>query len=375
MTKKVINEFTSSSKQSVLPEPVATGSHNRPADEAEKGSNGETYEMTTKSEALSKLMSMASQLGKEEITDIFTQVASALGGSAARSADKSTGEISQLSLSPSAAPTNGNAYGPAGAFKSVAPGKGETSQIRLSPTSVVAKEDVEELFAGDNLSEELMEKATVVFEAAVNTRLISEIARIEEEAEFALFEQVEEIRTEVTENVSKYLDYAISEWVNQNAVAIDATLKTEIAEDFIDRLKSLFVENYIELPTDKVDVVAEMVERIENLESELNEQIEANIELRSELKEATIQEAFDSMTDGLTFNQSEKLKVLAENISYETVEDFTKKVGILKETYFKKSAANVLIEEATGYSDEELAPRVSGQMSHYVQAISQHVKK
>jgi hypothetical protein len=374
---KQLDEFVSSDTISKTMDPVTTGSHNRPADKAEKGSSGETYATSTKSEVLSALMQMGAALGKEELTNVFNQVASALGGSAARPADKTSGEVGQNHLSPSDARVGG--VGDAGPFKAnikgVPTGKGEIGQIRLSPTSVmaVAKEDVEEMFSGDELSEEIKEKATIVFEAAINTRLVTEVARLEEEFETRLLEEVEEIRTELVENVDKYLSYAVEEWISENAVSIDSTLKNEIAEDFIFGLKSLFEENYIELPESRTDVVKNMLEHIEELEAKLTATIDENIDLRNSVEEQSVVEAFDTVAEGLTVLQAEKLRVLSENIGYDSVDDFHRKVSILKESYFNKKPSNVLSEEEDFLVEETV--NSASPMNNYVKAISNQVKK
>ena len=386
MTKKSlkeneqINEFDSASGVAHTPDPVATGSHNRPADKFDRDAGAETYEMTTKSEVLNALMQMGAQLGKEELKDIFNQVASALGGSASRPADKTTGETGMVSLSPSAAKGITGAsidqYSRANVASGSA-GKGEMGQLRLSPTSAMfmAKEDVADIFGGDDLSEEIKEKAAIVFEAAINTRLVTEVARLEEAFEEKLLEEVEEIRTELVENVDRYLNYAVVEWINENSVAIDSTLKNEIAEDFINGLKALFEDNYIDLPESKTDVVNDMMEHIEELEAKLNATIDENIDLKLALDEQSVVEAFADISEGLTVNQAEKLRVLSENITYTSSEDFYKKVSILKESYFNKKPVNTLTEEEDFLAEDVNTSAPTGTMNHYVKAISNQVKK
>lgn len=373
MSKKNIQEFASTDQQSHVPDPISTGNHNRPADKMDRAAGGETYETTTKAESMAKLMAMAGQLGKEELNDIFTQVAAALGGSSARSADKTTGEIGILAISPSAAPTNGNVYKPAGAVHSVPGGKGEIGQVRLSPTAVMA-EDMEELFAGDDLSEEFKTKASVIFEAAINTRLAVEIARLEEEAEAVLVEEIENIREELVTNVDKYLSYAAEEWVKENHVAIRSTLKTEIAEDFIHGLKALFEDNYIDLPEIEINVVSELESEIASLKEELSNKIEDIIELNEQLSAYDASEILSEMTHGLTYNQAEKLKILAENIHYDSVEEFQSKVEILRESYFGNRNVNIITETLNEEFETDNA-KVTGPMADYVAAISRTVKK
>ena len=211
------------------------------------------------------------------------------------------------------------------------------------------KEDMDALLSGENLSEEFVSKATTIFEAAVVARAEEVIA----EAEIALQEQfdvaVEEIKEELAAKVDDYLNYMVEEWMTENQIAIEKGLRAEIVEDFIGGLRNLFVEHYIDIPADKVDVVEELTTKVEELESSLNEQINKGIELTKELNEQKKIEAIYTACEGLTQTQVEKLKSLAEGVEFTTEEEFVAKLDTLKESYFK---AEVKVADASALDDE-----------------------
>ena len=302
----------------------------------------------SKAEMLSTFTSLLAQLGKEDLSSIFNQV--------------------QAQYGPNAKITN----------------VGKSAEKNRATISV--KEDVEEMFAGDDLSEEFMEKAEVVFEAAINTRLNLEIAKLEEEYEElaghlqsqfdeAVEAGVSEIFSELEDQVDRYMDLTIKEWVEENQLAIDNGLRAEIAEDFISGLHTLFAEHYITVPEGQLDVMAEMKETIEDLQNRLDEEVNKNIEL-SEIAEAAVQSSIvEEMTDGLTMLQADKMRELSEGIEYSDAETFRKKLGILKENYFSKTIkpTGLITEEADESS--EVNEQVSPQMSAYIKAASKSVKK
>jgi hypothetical protein len=373
-----LQEFNSSSGVSSTADPYDAGDASRSADK----SAGETsYSDSTKSEVLSAIMNHISGLNKDALVNIYKAYGPT--GSSSRSADKGAGEVGQVRTSPTAVTgtTGGEAVnkgGSAPTTHSSKTGKGEDSQLHLSPTAVKPsyKEDVEEIFGGDELSEEIKNKASVVFEAAVNARVIVETARLEEEFETRLSEAVDEVRSEVVDNVDKYLSYAVEEWVEENKVAIDAGLKVEMAEDLISGLKGLFEANYIEIPETKVDVVAEMTEKVEELEQKLNEQIEKNHDLKEKNTALKVEKAFLEMTEGLAETQVEKLRTLVEGVSYDSAKDYKSKLSVIKETYFPSSPKQpeestvVLTEEVSSESESEYVEPTSGPMAAYVKTAT-----
>jgi hypothetical protein len=238
-------------------------------------------------------------------------------------------------------------------------------------------DDVKALLEGENLSEEFKQKATTIFEAAVMSR----IEVIAEQVEQQLVEQfesaVEEIKEELAGKVDEYLNYMVNEWMEQNELAVDTGLRAEIAEDFIGGLKNLFIEHYIDIPEDKVDVVSEMAQKVAQLEDALNEQIKKGIDLTKELNEQKKVEAVYESCEGLTQTQVEKLKSLAEGVEFTTEDEFATKLETLKSSYFKESVVvaddsaldEVLIEE------EKKAQRSSDPaIDQYVQGISKSLK-
>ncbi len=366
--KGVLKEFKSADGQSTAADPATTGDASRGAD---KSSGESSYSFTTKSELLSAIMSNCGTMSIDKLHDVFKGLGPT--GSTSRGADKSAGESGQVSTS-STSVTPGHS-GDVHPTMTGSTGPGERGQIRTSSTAV--KEDIEEMFGGDDLSEELKEKATVVFEAAVNARLVMESTRLEEEYNTRLDEALEEIRTEMVDKVDTYLSYVVEEWLEDNKVAVDTGLKTEMAEGLILGLKDLFIENYIEVPDEQVDVVAEMAEKIEELESRLNEEIEKNVNLKESNETLELNDIFEEASKGLTLTESEKFETLAEGVSFDSPEEFANKLRIIRETYFKKTATttsspNTLTEEV---EIEEVKPAVTGNMSQYITAISKDAKR
>lgn len=366
-------EFDASSGVDKTADPYGAGDTSRSAD---KSGGESSYSSSTKSEVLSAIMKHIGGLDKNALVDIYK--AYGPQGSTSRAADKSGGEGSQVSTSSTAVdPVTGgasvNTGSAAAATKSSKTGKGEEGQVSTSPTTVKAsyKEDVEEIFANDELSEEIKHKASVVFEAAVNARLVLETARLEEEFETRLEEAVEEIRSEVVDNVDKYLSYAVEEWMEENQVAIDSGLKVEMAEDLLSNLKSIFESNYIDIPETKVDVVAEMSETIEDLEAQLNEQIEKNVELKEKYASLEVQQVFSEMSENLAETQVEKLRALSEGISYDSTQEYKNKLSVIRETYFPSTSKqpvdnNVLTEETHVDDESDYVAPMNGRMAAYV---------
>jgi hypothetical protein len=240
-------------------------------------------------------------------------------------------------------------------------------------------EDIEALFSGEELSEEFRAKATAIFEAAVKRKLEEELAAIEEAYAQTLEEQVASIHEELSNNVDDYLNYVVENWMVENEVAIEAGLRTELTEDFISGLHNLFIENYIDIPEDKVSVIEEMGAHVEELTDKLNEEIERNVILNKMLSESQQVEVFNQMTEGLTATQADKLKTLAEGITYDSVEEYAEKVSTLKESYFPSSAVKApreldLIEPGTE-GKTMIAEELNGPMAKYVKALGKSLPK
>ena len=239
------------------------------------------------------------------------------------------------------------------------------------------EEDVNALLSGDeSLSEEFREKAKLVFEAALGAKAKEISAQLEEQYATALSEEVAEIKVELTERVDSYLEYVSAEWLEENALSIENGLKSEITESFITGMKGLFEEHYVSMPEEKYDVLESMVQKLDEMETKLNEQIEKNIYLNKQLGESTAESVFNRVCEGLAVSQKDKLGSLVENVEFESENDYYQKLVTLRESYFPRNAgtpANETEETLT----EEAAPmeEVSSTMDAYVRALSTVAKK
>jgi hypothetical protein len=240
------------------------------------------------------------------------------------------------------------------------------------------KEDIDALMSGENLSEEFVTKASTIFEAAVIARAEEVIAEAEEHLIEQFEAAVEEIKEDLAAKVDGYLNYMVEEWIKDNEIAIEKGLRAEIVEDFITGLKGLFEEHYIDIPEDKVDVIGELTEKVDELESALNEQINRGIELSQALNEQKKIEAIYTACEGLSQTQVEKLKSLAEGVEFTTEEEFVTKMETLKESYFKsdvKVASTAALDDEVHIEDEK-KPSTSADpmMDIYSKTISQTLK-
>jgi hypothetical protein len=257
--------------------------------------------------------------------------------------------------------------------------KQDKAMIKKMINKEKMKEDIDALMSGENLSEEFVQKAATIFEAAVVARAEEVIA----EAEAELLEQfesaIEEVKEDLATKVDDYLNYVVEQWMKENEIAIEKGLRAEIVEDFIGGLRNLFIEHYIDIPADKVDVVEELTTRVEELEASLNEQITHGIELKKELNEQKKIEAIYTACEGLTQTQVEKLKSLAEGVEFTTEEEFVEKLSTLKESYFKaevKVADNSALDDEVQIEEEKKVVKSSDPlMEVYSKAISQTVNK
>ena len=241
------------------------------------------------------------------------------------------------------------------------------------------KEDIDALLEGENLSEEFTSKATVIFEAAVMSRVEQIAEELQTELEGQFESALEEMKEDFATKIDSYLNYVVEEWMEENELAIESGLRSEIVEDFIGGLRNLFAEHYIDLPEEKVDVVQEMADKVEELENQLNEQIQKNIEYREELNEALKAQAIQAVCEGLTQTQVEKLMSLAESVEFTTEEEFSEKIHTLKEAYVSKkvkSAEKSVLEEGVDI-EEKKTDKVSNDplINAVVNSISKSVAK
>lgn len=239
-------------------------------------------------------------------------------------------------------------------------------------------EDMDLVFAGADLSEDFKAKATTIFEAAVTARTIEYKAQLDEQFEANLAEAVEAVADELTEKVNSYLNYVVEQWVEDNKLAIESGLRTEVMESFLAGMRNVFVEHYVEIPEDKVDVVESLDARVAELEEKLNEQINLNMEMAEAVESYKAEQAFAEVAEGLTDTQKDKLAQLAESIDANTVEEFADKLNIIKESYLnvkkESQAQQQLSEEVEVVQEEAKNASADPTISKYVQAISRTVK-
>lgn len=269
-------------------------------------------------------------------------------------------------------------YGKDAAITKVGPGSDSNkSTIKMKPSAAVGsvKEDLEAVFEGQELSEEFKEAATTIFEAALNVRLGLEAAKLEEAYEARLQEEIDVFSESLTKKVDEYLEYVVENWMAENQVAVESSLRNELTEEFIEGLKVLFTEHYIEIPQDKINVLEAMAEKVEALESRLNEVISENAQYKEKEVEALAEAAFEEVSNGMALTQKEKFQQLAEGIDFDgNVETFTKKLEIIKEKMFKpETPATTMINEET-FEEEATKPVVPASVGRYVDAISRNVR-
>jgi hypothetical protein len=238
--------------------------------------------------------------------------------------------------------------------------------------------DINAIFSGEDLSEEFKSNAKAIFEAAVLAKVSEQVETLEEEYQQKLEEQVTEITENIVSKVDEYLEYVVTEWVEENQLAIDSGIRSEIAEDFMVGLKNLFTEHYIDIPEEKVDMVEELASKVEQLESELDKTISENANLSSEINEYKKVVILDEISEGLTEVQAAKLQSLAENIEFISEEDYKQKVILTKKKYFeesKKEETVVSKDDQFGPDESQLDEQFSPVMEHYVKNLSMIIRK
>jgi len=250
------------------------------------------------------------------------------------------------------------------------------AEEQVEEEKIDVEEDLNALIAGEELSEEFQNKARTIFEAAIG----SKVAVVKEELETAyeekLVEEVNVIKEALTERLDSYLEYVAQEWVEENHLVIENGLKTEMTESFLEGMKSLFEEHYVTIPDEKYDVLNSMVEKLDEMESKLNEQIDRNVSLNKRLAESSADVIFAEVTEGLALSSRDKLKSLAEKIEFASENDYREKLATLKESYFP---ANGTPKQTTETISEGVAPaapeQVSRSMEAYMASLGRIAKK
>ena len=259
--------------------------------------------------------------------------------------------------------------------------KMEETEYKVTAADVDVKDDVKALFGEEDLSEEFKEKAATIFETAVVTKINEHIETYKSTINESFAQDTQASRDELSEKMDTYLDYVVEQWAKDNELAIEQGLKAELTEDFMSGLKNLFEDHYIDIPETKVDVVEELAAKNEELQSQLNAEMEKNMEAKKAIEENDQQKIIDQVTEGLAETQKEKFQTLAEGVEFKDIESFQKKLSIIKESYFsvdnEKEVAD-LVGETDEPLDEEAKPEGSSldpKMAGYAAAISRSLKK
>jgi len=237
--------------------------------------------------------------------------------------------------------------------------------------------DVAALLQGEELSEEFQNKAKTIFETAIKTKVAEIKEELQESYATALVEELDKIKEGLTERVDAYLEYVADEWMQENALQVEAGLKTEMTESFLEGMKSLFEEHYVTIPEEKYDVIESMVDKLDEMEGKLNEQIEKNVALNKRLAESVSDVVFAEVTDGLAQTQKDKLAGLVDNVEFESETAYREKLETLKESYFptkvaQRNQAENLTEEA---GSTDYTGSVSPSMEAYLKTLTRVSKK
>ena len=243
---------------------------------------------------------------------------------------------------------------------------------------VDVEQDVQALFEGEELSEEFQSKARTIFEAAIKEKVSEIKENLQTAYEQALVEEVASVRDELTERVDAYLEYVADEWIQENQLQVESGLKTEMTESFLEGMKSLFEEHYVSVPEDKYDVLESIVDKLDEMESKLNEQIERNVALNQRLAESTSDVILADVAEGLALSQKEKLASLASNVEFESETDYREKLVSLRESYFPStntSAPSAHSETISEGTQVDSPRQVSSAMEAYMQTLGRVAKK
>ena len=237
--------------------------------------------------------------------------------------------------------------------------------------------DVEALLQGEELSEEFQEKAKTIFEAAINSRVAEIQETLEESYATVIEEQVVAFKSEITERVDSYLEYVSAEWLEENALSVEEGLKSEMSESFLSGLKGLFEEHYVSIPEERYDVLESMVNKLDEMEGKLNEQIDRNVVLNKRLAESTSDGILGEVSEGLAVTQKERLATLAESVEFDSETDYREKLVTLREAYFPSKKTASAQTDSSEYIAEEtsMTQDVTGSMEGYLTALRRVSKK
>ena len=243
---------------------------------------------------------------------------------------------------------------------------------------VNVEDDINALIAGEELSEEFEEKARTIFETAINSKVSIIKEDLEKEYAKILQEEIDSTKVELTERVDSYLEYVANEWLEENSLAVEQGLKAEMSESFLTGMKSLFEEHYVSIPEDKYDVLESMVNKLDDMEEKLNEQIEKNVGLTKRLAESKSDGILSDVSEGLAVTQKDKLASLAESVEFESETDYREKLVTLRNSYFPtRQVASTQSEDSEMLSEESKAPEAeaTGTMANYLTTLQRITKK
>lgn len=314
-------------------------------------------------EVLANIVNAVNTLKPEDMTQWYEKAMALIGHEADKVGDKSDSNKSTISAKPSHAQGSG----------------GPSAKDAMPKLNV--KEDIEAIFVGDELSEEFKTRASTLFEAAIITHNITETARLEDLFEASLVEAIETINEELSTKVEDYLNYVAEQWLEENKVAIESSLRNELAQDLLDGIKNVFEEHYVSLPEEKVDVVEALASKVDDLNIRFNKIFEENKQLKGALIESQRQDVVESYLDTIPMSQHDKFIALAEGIDFNgDLKAYSVKLNTIKEAHFtteKKTTttSNIMEETFEGDTSSQSTVNIDASVNRYVQAISKTIKK
>ena len=257
--------------------------------------------------------------------------------------------------------------------------KREVKKLSKEDIEIDVKEDIEAIVNGEELSEDFKTKASTIFEAAVAAKVISEVnqraEKLEEDYKEELSKAKEELTSSMTEKTDGYLSYVVEEWMKENELAVERGVRSELVEDFMSGLKNLFTEHYIDIPEEKVDLVDDLFEKVEELEQKLDESINSNVETKQELSKYKKDEALRIVSEDLADTEKEKLEKLSDGVDFEDEEQYKEKLGVIKENYFPQSSKETvqpLSEEVENTETDDAVEQVDAGVDYYAKALTRH---
>ena len=257
--------------------------------------------------------------------------------------------------------------------------KREVKKLSKEDIEIDVKEDIEAIVNGEELSEDFKAKASTIFEAAVAAKVISEVnqraEKLEEDYKSELSKAKEELTSSLTEKTDGYLTYVVEEWMKENELAVERGVRSELVEDFMSGLKNLFTEHYIDIPEEKVDLVDDLFEKVEELEKKLDESVNSNVETKQELSKYKKDEALRTVSEDLADTEKEKLEKLSEGVDYEDDNQYKEKLAVIKENYFPQSSKETvqpLSEEVENTETDDVVEQVDAGVDYYAKALTRH---